>query len=245
MKACYWQIEHHPSARGKSAFVTHNGLYEFLVIPFGLPNFGESFQRLMGHIFIYIDDIIIFSTSVEEHLVHLEDVFRSLREPNVKLNPKKCSFVKQKVEYLGHVVTPEDISPNPDKARVVREFPTPTDLKELRNFLGLTNCYKRFVKGFSHIATSLNALTKKGVSFNWTEECAVAFDKLKRALVSAPIFVYPNFKEPFLLFVDASSRDRFYLSSSSECTRSCKCFYAERNCCRASACRSGGISYIQ
>ena len=254
MKAGYWQIELDPSAREKSAFVTHNGLYEFLVMPFGLTNSGASFQRLMGHILrgleyrfalIYIDDIIIFSRSVEEHLVHLEEVFRRLRQANVKLNPKKCSFVKQKVEYLGHVVTPEDISPNPDKARVVREFPTPTDLKELRNFLGLTNCYKRFVKGFSHIATSLNALTKKGVSFNWTEECAVAFDKLKRALVSAPIFVYPNFKEPFLLFVDASSRDRFYLSSSSECTRSCNCFYAERNCCRASACRSGGISYIQ
>ena len=214
MKAGYWQIELDPSAREKSAFVTHNGLYEFLVIPFGLTNSGASFQRLMGHILrgleyrfalIYIDDIIIFSRSVEEHLVHLEEVFRRLRQANVKLNPKKCSFVKQKVEYLGHVVTPEGVSPNPDKVRVVQEFPTPTNLKKLRNLLGLANYYRRFVKGFSHIANPLNALTKKGVSFNWTEECAVAFDKLKRALVSAPILAYPNFKEPFLLFVDASS----------------------------------------
>ena len=107
MKAGYWQIELDPSAREKSAFVTHNGLYEFLVMPFGLTNSGARFQRLMGHILrglkyrfalIYIGDIIIFSRSVEEHLVHLEEVFRRLRQANVKLNPKKCSFVKQKVE---------------------------------------------------------------------------------------------------------------------------------------------------
>ena len=136
---------------------------------------------------------------------HPWDVFRRLREANVKLNPKKCNFVKQTVEYLGHVVTPAGISPNPDKVRVVQEFPTPSNLKELRNFLGLANYYRRFVKGCSHIAAPLNALTRKGVSFKWSEQCAVAFDKLKRALVSAPVLAYPNFCEPFLLFVDASS----------------------------------------
>ena len=127
LKSGYWQIELHPSAREKTAFVTHNGLYEFLVMPFGLTNSGASFQRLMGHILrsleyrfalIYIDDIIIFSKSVEEHLVHLEEVFRRLREANVKLNPKKCSFVKQKVEYLGHVVTPEGVMPGLSTNRV-------------------------------------------------------------------------------------------------------------------------------
>ena len=141
LKSGYWQIELHPSAREKTAFVTHNGLYEFLVMPFGLTNCGASFQRLMGHILrsleyrfalIYIDDIIIFSKSVEEHLVHLEEVFTRLREANVKLNPKKCSFVKQKVEYLGHVVTPEGGMPNPEKVRVVRDFPAPKNIKELR-----------------------------------------------------------------------------------------------------------------
>ena len=100
----------HPESRQKTAFVTHNGLYEFNVMPFGLTNSGASFQRLMGHILrgleyrfalIYIDDIIIFSKSIDEHLTHLEEVFRRLREANVKLNPKKCSFVKQRIEYLG------------------------------------------------------------------------------------------------------------------------------------------------
>ena len=214
LKSGFWQIQMHSGSREKTAFATHNGLYEFLTMPFGLSNSGASFQRLMGHILrgleyrfslIYIDDIIIFSKSVEEHLSHLEEVFRRLREANVKLNPKKCNFVTQKVEYLGHVVTPDGISPNPDKVRVVQEFPTPSNLKELRNFLGLANRYRRFVKGFSHIAAPLNALTRKGVSFKWSEQCAVAFDKLKRALVSAPVLAYPNFCKPFLLLVDASS----------------------------------------
>ena len=214
LKSGYWQIEMHPESREKTAFATSSGLYEFLVMPFGLTNSGASFQRLMGHILrgleyryalIYIDDIIIFSKSVEEHLAHLEEVFRRLRDANVKLNPKKCSFAKQKVEYLGHLVTPQGIKPNPAKIKVVQEFPTPTNLKELRNFLGLATYYRRFVKGFSNIASPLNALTRKGVKFVWTEACSDAFDKLKRALVSAPILAYPNFKEPFLLFVDASS----------------------------------------
>ena len=161
----------------KTAFTTHNGLYEFLTMPFGLVNSGASFQRLMGHILrgleyrfalIYIDDIIIFSKSVDEHLVHLEEVFRRLCDANVKLNPKKCSFVKQRLEYLGHVVTSEGISPNPDKVRVIQEFPTPTKLKELRSFLGFANYYRRFVRGFSNIANPLNALTKKNVPFDCT-----------------------------------------------------------------------------
>ena len=134
----------------------------------------------------------------------MEEVFRRLCDADVKLNPKKCSFFKQRVEYLGHVVTPEGISPNPDKVRVVQVFPTPTNLKELTNFLGLANYYRRYVRGFSNIANPLNALTKKNVPFVWTVACAEVFDKLKRALVSAPILAYPNFREPFLLFVDAS-----------------------------------------
>ena len=149
----------HPSSHEKTAFATHNGLYEFLVMPFGLTNSGASFQRLMGHILrgleyrfalIYIDDIIIFSKAVEEHLSHLEEVFKRLREANVKLNPKKCSFVKQIVKYLGHVVTPDGISPDSDKVRVVQGFPTPTNLKQLRTFLGLANYYRRFIRAGLH-----------------------------------------------------------------------------------------------
>ena len=147
----------HQDSQQKTAFATHNGLYQFLTMPFGLANSGVSFQRLTGHIlrgleyrfaFIYIADIIIFPKSVEEHLVHLEEVFRRLRHANVKLNPKKCCFVKQRVEYLGYLVTPEGISPNPDKVRVVQEFPTPTNVKEIRSFLRLANYCRRMLRGF-------------------------------------------------------------------------------------------------
>ena len=143
-------------------------------MPFGLVNSGASFQRLMGHILrgleyrfalIYIDDIIIFSKSVDEHLVHLEEVFRGLCDANVELNPKKCSFVKQRLEYLGHVVTPEGISPNPDKVRVIQEFPTPTKLKELRSFLGFANYYRRFVRGFSKYCQPFECFEKEERSF--------------------------------------------------------------------------------
>ena len=197
LKSGFWQIQMQQDSQQKTAFATHNGLYEFLTRPFGLVNSGASFQRLMAHIlrgleywfaFIYIDYIIIFFKSVDEHLVHLEEVFRRLRDANVKLNPKKCSFLKQRVEYLGYVVTPEGIGPNPDKVRVVQEFSTPKNFKELRRFLGLANYYRHFVRGFSNIANPLNALTKKNVPFVWSVACAEAFDKLKCALVSAPIF---------------------------------------------------------
>ena len=214
LKSGYWQIEMHPESPEKTAFVTHNGLYKFNVMPFGLTNSGASFQRLMGHILrgleyrfalIYIDDIIIFSKSIDEHLTHLEEVFRRLREANVKLNQKKCTFVERRIEYLGHVVTPEGIFPDPGKVEVVKNFPTPASLKELKSFLGSANYYLRFIKGFSEIASPLNALTKKGVNFCWSESCADAFDRLERVLISAPVVAFPNFNEQFLLCVDASS----------------------------------------
>ena len=121
------------------------------------------------------------------------------------MNPEKCSFVKQRIEYLGHVVTPGGIFPDPSKVEVVKNFPTPASLKKLKSFLGLANYYWRFIKGFSEIARPLNALTKKGVKFNWSESCADAFDRLKRALILAPVLAFPDFNEQFLLYVDASS----------------------------------------
>ena len=128
----------------------------------------------MGHILrgleyrfalIYIDYIVIFSKSIEEHLTHIKEVFRRLRVANVKLNPEKRSFVKQRVVYLGHVVTPEGIFPDPSKVEVVKNFPAQVSLEEVKRFLGLANYYRRFIKGSSEIASPLNALTKKGVKF--------------------------------------------------------------------------------
>ena len=122
----------------------------------------------------------------------------------MKVSPEKCSFVKQRIEYLGHVVTPEGIFPDPSKVEVVKNFPTPASLKELKSFLDLANYYRRFIKGFSEISSPLNAPTKKGVRFCWSESCADAFNRLKHALISAPVLAFPNFDERFLLYVDAS-----------------------------------------
>ena len=123
----------------------------------------------------------------------------------MKLNPTECNFVKQRIEYLGHVVTPEGIFPDRSKVKVVKNFLTRANLKELKSFLGLANYYRRFTKGFSEIESPLHALTKKGAKFFWSESCAVAFDRLKRALISAPALAFPNFDEHFLPYVDGSS----------------------------------------
>ena len=148
--------------------------------------------KCLSQVITKFDSVFAGSSPNENENVH---------SPNVPMFSTMFSFVKQRVEYLGHVVTPEGISPNPDKVRVVQEYPTPTNLKELRSFLGLANYYRRFVRGFSNIANRLNALTKKNVPFIWTVACTEAFNKLKRALVSAPILAYPNFQEPFLSLI--------------------------------------------
>lgn len=200
-------------SKEKTAFITHNGLYEFNVLPFGLCNSTCTFQRLMTHVLrglewnicqVYIDDLIIFSRTFEEHLLHLEQVFSRLREANVRLKPSKCHFVQPQVEYLGHNFSAEGLRPNPSKVRAIKEFPVPTNTTGLKAFLGICNYYRRFIKGFAKIASPLNLLTSKNVKFSWTPACQESFDMLKQALVSAPILAYPDFRLPFHLYVDAS-----------------------------------------
>ena len=169
----------HPNSKDKTAFISHSGLYEFNVLSFGLTNAPPNFQRLMNKVLhgldwkiclIYIDDIIIFSSTFQEHLHHLALVFSRLREANLKLKPSKCKFASHSVDFLGFVVSSDGISPNPDKIEAVRSFPVPTSVKELRSFLGLSNYYRRFVEGFSKIASPLNRLTRKDAVFSWSPE---------------------------------------------------------------------------
>lgn len=151
LRSRYWQIELHPAAKEKTAFITHQGLYEFTVLPFGLCNSPSTFQRLMEHVLrglnwqtclIYIDDIIIYSRNFDEHLRHLEDVFLRLRKANIRFKPSKCFFAQDNVEYLGHIVSRDGIRPNPDKVSVVTDFPVPKNTKGVRSFLGLANYYR-------------------------------------------------------------------------------------------------------
>ena len=209
----YWQVELSPDAREKTAFTTYSGLFEFLVLPFGLTNAPATFQRLMECVLrgltwrvclIYLDDVIVFSKTFEEHLANLRLVFTRFRAAGIKLKPSKCHFGRTEVPYLGHIVSKDGVRPDPDKIRAVQEFPVPRNVHEVRSFLGLANYYRKFVKDFCQLAAPLHQLTSKKVQFKWTEESNAAFQTLKAALVSAPILAYPDFTREFQLYVDAS-----------------------------------------
>lgn len=210
----YWQVEMEPESREHTAFITYGGLYEFLVVPFGLTGAPSTYQRLMECVLrnltykiclIYLDDILVYSKTFEDHLGHLRQVFDRLRHANLKLKPSKCKFACPKVKYLGHVVSPEGIAPDDDKTSAVRDFPRPHNVKTVRSFLGLANYYRRFIKDFAKLASPLNQLLRKDNKFVWTDDCEQAFKALKNALVTAPILAFPDFKETFHLYTDASN----------------------------------------
>ena len=210
----YWQVELEEDIKEKTAFSTPNGHFEFNVMPFGLTNAPATFQRLMECILagltsheclIYLDDIIVFSRSFPEHLTRLRKVLLRLQEAGLTLKPSKCQFAKREVQYLGHIVNAAGVKPNPAKTDAVASYPAPTTVKELRQFLGLANYYRRFVKNYSQIAEPLHQLIRKtSKGLYWTTACQNAFDELKHHLVSPPILTYPDFSQEFILHTDAS-----------------------------------------
>jgi len=213
----YWQIRVAPESQEKTAFVTPHGLFQFRVMPFGLTNAPAVFQRLMQRVLmglnplegrqfvsVYIDDVLIFSETLTDHMEHLRLVIQRIEQVGLKLKPGKCRFVCDEVEYLGHVLTPIGVKPNSNLVSAVSNFPQPTDITSVRQFLGLSSYYRRFIKGFASIAQPLTQLTRKNVSFQWTPDHQEAFDILKQRLTTAPILSYPSFNSPFLLETDAS-----------------------------------------
>lgn len=210
--------------KAKTAFCTPFGLFEFNRMPFGLCNALSTFQRLMERIFgderfhsllLYLDDIVIFSTSFESHLQRLEMVLGRLRQHNLKLKLKKCNFFQSKVRYLGHVISAAGVSTDPEKIRAVAEWKRPRTLTELRSFLGFASYYRRFVEGFAKCAAPLHKLVgtlqggQKRARVNslegrWDEACEMAFTGLKSKLVSAPVLGFADFSKPFILEIDAS-----------------------------------------
>ena len=153
---------------------------------------------------IYLDDIIIFSKTFEEHMKRLEEIFGRLREANLKIKPQKCHFFCSSLKYLGHIISSEGVQTDPAKIQTIKEWPKPINTEEVQRFLGLCTYYRRFVKDFSKIASPLYKLTQKNVEFRWNSECETAFSLLKTELVNAPVLKYPDFTKPFILDTDAS-----------------------------------------
>lgn len=209
----YWQVELDEADREKTAFATREGLFEFKVMPFGLTNAPATFQRLMdmvlaglqwSHCLVYLDDIVILGRDFQEHLSNIRCVFQRLRSAGLKVKPSKCELLKKRVYFLGHVISEEGIATDPAKTEKVASWPVPTSRREVQQFLGLANYYRRFVKNFAIIAKPLHRLTEKNSSFKWSEDCQQAFELIRRKLVSPPILAFPDYSKEFILDTDAS-----------------------------------------
>lgn len=186
----YWQVPIAEDSKQYTAFVTQGqGSYEFNVLSFGLCNAPATFQELVDkvlgdlkwkEILSYIDDIIVFSETLEEHLAKLEKVFRRLREANLTLKPSKCHFLQKEVNILGYTVSAEGIKPDVSKIKAVQEFPRPKKVKDIQSFVGLCNFYRKFIQNFAVIARPLHEATKKVPGFIWGEAEEAAFAELKK-----------------------------------------------------------------
>ena len=210
LRSGYHHITLGKSSRAKTAFVTPFGKYEFLMVPFGLAQAPAYFQLLMNKVLhgldfamTYLDDIIIFSKNVQ-HLEHLETVFSHLREARLKMKQSKCDFFKKEIHYLGHLISTEGISLLPNKLDCIQHMPAPKNVKEIKQFLGLTGYYRKFLPRFADISRPLTTLTKKDKKFEWTPACQKSFNLLKETLCGEPILKYVDTSKPYTLYTDAS-----------------------------------------
>ena len=216
-------MELEKEAKPLTAFtISPLGFWEFECVPIGLTNVPATFQRLMEsclgelplhwHI-VYLDDIFVFSQTPEEHLHRLQAVFNKLKSAGLKFKPSKCDLVKQQINYMGHVVSKEGVSTDPEKIKAVTEWPQPNTVTEVRSFLGFVSYYRRFIPNFSKVAKPLNKLLqnlegtpsqKKKFKVYWGLEQQEVFETLQRLCTESPILAYADFKAPFVLCTDAS-----------------------------------------
>jgi hypothetical protein len=201
LRSGYHQIKIKPEDVPKTAFVSRYGHHEYLVVPFGLTNAPAIFMNLMNKIFmpyldkfviVFIDDILIYSKNKEDHAKHLRMALQVLREHQLYAKFSKCEFWLDQVEFLGHVISKEGIAVNPSKVQSVLDWQAPTNMKEIRGFLGMAGYYRRFIEGFSKIAGLRTKLLRKNTPFEWSEKCEESFQELKKKLTTAPILAVPE-----------------------------------------------------
>ncbi|GFW22163.1 retrovirus-related Pol polyprotein from transposon 297 [Trichonephila clavipes] len=213
LKSGYFQLAISPKDIEKTAFITRNGTFAFLRMPFGLSGAAPNFQKAIDMILktvlgrfvmIYIDDVIITSPSFDEHIDHLNQVFTLLRDADLTLNKDKYHFARDKLKYLGLIISKEGIETDNNKVKAITEMKPPKNNKEVSKFLGMAGWYQKFMPHYADICEPLHRLKKKGAKFNWSTEAQDAFNKVKRALTDVPVLQLPNFPEQFNLFTDAS-----------------------------------------
>lgn len=213
----YWQVSLDPSCKTYTAFRSPTGLYQYTVMPFGLHGAPATFQRLMDCVLVgceqyaaaYLDDVVIYSGSWQEHLWHLADILKRLQEAGLTNNTTKCSWAQAEVRYLGYLLGHGKIRPQVEKLKPIQSITRPQTKKQVRSFLGPIGWYQRFIPHFASLATPLTDLTKKSpAKFCWTNECEEAFNSLKDLLCHQPVLQSPNFSKRFIIQVDTSDSRR-------------------------------------
>ena len=198
----------------KTGFNTPSGHYEYLVMPFGLTNAPAVFQALINDVlreflnhfvFVYLDDILIFSRDEDSHVPHVRQVLRKLLDNQLYVKAEKCEFHVSSTSFLGFILGPDQIMMDPAKVSAVADWPTPSSRKKVQQFLGFANFYRKFVRNFSSIAAPMHVLTSPSVQFVWTPQADQAFQKLKKVFTTAPILTIPDPQRQFTVEVDASN----------------------------------------
>lgn len=212
--AGFYNLKIRPQDRHKTAFSTPEGHWEFVRLPMGLKNSPSVFQRLMNIVltgclgvysYIYVDDVIIYSKTVEDHMRHLDDIFSRLRKVGLKIKAAKCQMFKTSIKYLGFIVGQDGLRINPKKLEAITCFPRPTNVKAVQGFLGLTGYFRTFILQYAQVAKPLYDLLKQDRPWKWGKEQEEAFETLKMRMVSAPVLAFPDFSRPFVLTTDASA----------------------------------------
>jgi hypothetical protein len=212
LRSGYHQIRMRPGDKWKTAFKTREGLYEWMVMPFGLSNAPSTFMRLMNHVFkpfiglfvvVYFVDILVYSKSQQDHMEHLYQVFQTLRKQKLYVNLKKCHFLTDSLVFLGYVVSAEGIKMDPSKIEAIISWPVPKSLHDIRSFHGLASFYHHFIRSFSSIIAPITECLKGG-KFQWNEEAQKSFELIKKKVTEAPVLVLPDFSKLFEVDCDAS-----------------------------------------